>query len=240
MKILILVPVWKRPEVFRVMAENLIMLPARSKVVVALSKEDPDYFANLETVIRYGFTYQIAPNFPVGAKMNRILKKILMHMPMDWDYIMGLNSDDILDHRYFNIVRPYLEAGHPMVGMRQIVAWDVPNQTGKKLILESDNPCKVWGGGRFLSREAIEKTWEKLGYIYQDDLNSGLDTSSQRNIFENVLFDKEPIVIDDCYLVDLKTEENINPYSSLKWIPYEGVEYEWVKKKFGDIKKYFK
>lgn len=238
MKIAVLVPVWKRPEIFKIMADNLKFPDwIDATVVASVSPDDPDFNENLKIATDHKFFIHVEENFPVGAKMNSAIASML---EMEWDYMLGINSDDILLEEYFEDAREYMDAGHPMIGMREVIAWDCVGHTGgMKMRLGDSHTCKVWGGGRFISRDAIEKTYKKLGYVYTNELNSGLDTSSQRNIFENNIFFQQIIALEKCYLIDLKTEININPYFSLKNVPHEGVDYQYVMERWGDIKKYF-
>jgi len=216
MKLLLFIPVWKRPDVFLITAERLKVPDwVDMKVVCMLSKEDPHYKENQRICREYRFNQICCENFPVGRKMNYGIKRVMRY---SWDYLMGLNSDNIIADGYWDQVKKHI--GSPMIGMNQIIAYDLPSGNGIKLKLDTHDVCKVWGGGRLLSYEAIDTTLNKLGYLYQDDLNSGLDTSSQRNIFENAMFDTEPAIIDGCYLMDIKTETNINPYNTLGNVPH--------------------
>ena len=235
MKILIFVPCWQRPEIFEEMASRLKFPAWVDPVKMAIvSPEDP-YADKLHRIAsREGFFVHYENNFPVGRKMNDSLKYALF-INKQWQYLMGINSDDLLDIDYWEQVKPYLEKGYPMVGMDSIIAYDMANKRGMKLTLNEDTSsggCLFWGGGRFISRDAIERTISKLGYVYQDDLNSGLDTSSQNNIFQNVTFQLPPKVIHGCYLLDMKTETNINPYHSMRYVPHTKPTEEEINKYF--------
>ena len=236
MNILAFVPCWGRPEIFEEMAKRLHFPEWMNVTKMAIiSPEDPTCNILHKIATREGFTINhYEENFPVGRKMNNALKYALF-IDKKWDYIMGINSDDIIDPEYYNEVRPYLEKGYPMIGMDSIIAYDMINKRGMKLTLDeatSSGGCLMWGGGRFISRDAIERTFSKLGYVYQDDLNSGLDTSSQNNIFQNVTFQLPPIVIHGCYLLDMKTEWNINPYHSMRYVPHTTPTEEEINKYF--------
>ncbi len=125
---------------------------------------------------------------------------------------MGINSDDIILPDYWNKVKPHLEASAPIIGMDQIIAYEVATGKALKIRLRYErDKCHVWGGGRFLSREAIERA---VHGVYTNGFNSGLDKSSQDNIMKFTPVD--PVVIDGCYLVDMKTDENINTFDTYR------------------------
>ena len=229
--VLIMVPVWERPEVFRYIAERL----KGRDVLAIISPDDPHYDENLKTINENRFFTVVWDNTPVGVKMNAGIKSALGKYFLGifyWDYLMGLNSDDILLDEYWEVIKKPMEEGYPMIGMNKVIAWHPETGRSTKLKLtDPSNPCKVWGGGRLIKREVLQKTMDKMGYVYQPDLNSGLDTSSQRTIFENLIWDKPPYIIDDCYLVDIKTETNINPYDKLLYVDQEPLQE-------GELEKY--
>lgn len=227
--VLVMIPLWQRPKIFKIVASRL----QAQRVVCIISPEDPCFYQLASICQNHDFHMISAPNFPVGRKMNLAIDKIVRMF--EFKYLMGLNSDNILDRNYWDIIKPYIREGHPMIGMSQIVAYDMESRRGIKLTLAEDDVCKVWGGGRLLSYDAIVRTKITMGKVYQDDLNSGLDTSSQRMIFENVLFPKPPAIIHGCHLIDLKTPTNINPYNTLGNVPHERVTQEYIENKFGKI-----
>ncbi|HEC66326.1 MAG TPA: hypothetical protein ENI23_13645 [bacterium] len=141
--------------------------------------------------------------------MNHGIKKALKQ---DWKYLMGINCDDILLPDYWDKGRPYLEVGHPIIGMDQIIAYEVATGRALKIRLRYErDKCHVWGGGRFLSREAIERA---VHGVYPSGFNSGLDKASQANI--NQFTPGDPVVIDGCYLLDMKDEGNINTFETYR------------------------
>ena len=226
MKILIMIPVWKRATIFKEIAARL----QGHKVVAILSEEDPQYYEQIRTCNVLNIDFFHAPNSPVGRKMNIAIDKVMRNF--DFDYLMGLNSDNIIHEKYWWEIREPMREGYPMIGMNQVIALERFTRRAIKLNLTQDDVCKVWGGGRLISRDALHRTFVKVGHWYPDTQNSGLDTGSQRVIFENVMLEKPIKVIDGCYLVDLKTEDNINTFDSLHSVPQEAVDYEEVIKEY--------
>jgi len=96
--------------------------------------------------------------------------------------------------------------------MNQIIAYEVATGNALKLKLKPErDKCHVWGGGRFLSREAIERA---VHGVYTNGFNIGLDKSSQENVMQFTLVD--PVVIDGCYLLDMKTDDNLHKFDTFR------------------------
>jgi len=226
-KILVLVPVYKRPEIFKIFAENL-NFPSwiEAKVVAVLSKEDKFLSQNVRTCTKHNFVITYSDNEPLGAKMNHGIEWGSLFT--DWQYLMNIGSDDIINDDYWEKVQAHLLNGINMVGMNQIYAFNCYSNDTLKLKIDM-----IWGGGRLIKRDIIEQTIDKLGYIYTPYMSSGLDTDSQANIIQ--VTDLVPTIIDGCYLLDLKTDTNINTFLGLENIPHEEIDYSEIRDKFGDI-----
>lgn len=230
-KLLVLITVWRRPEIFRVMAQNL-KFPKwiDAKVLAVLSPNDRFYTENKNTCLKYGFEICETDNNPVGEKRNFGLR---YGMRWAWDYYFKIDSDDILNPDYWDVLKPYLKDGCKFIGMNQYCAYDT--ETGESQIVLYK---KVIGGGKVIHRDIVTRCFNKLGHLYPPMNNSGLDNSTQRNIYEVTKL--EPVKIDTCYLLDIKSNDNINHYRGLKWLPCTPVDYNYILENFGDIKEQLK
>jgi len=227
-KILVLVPVYERLEILKYCMDRLTY-PAWIKLEVLFVNS----FMGLPSIVNLKFWWIQRNNKPLGNKMNEGMTSSFSHILNKWAYLMNLGSDDILSNDYWDKVRPHLENKEDIIGMNQIVIYEPSTSRAKILKLNDSHSCNIWGGGRLISRRAIEKTIEEKGHIYEPILNSGLDTSSQNNIMEAT--GAEPAVIDGHYLLDIKTEENINTFDSLADIPSEAITIEEMESKYGKI-----
>ena len=187
-KILVLVTVWQRPEIFSVMAQNLRFPDwIDANVLCVLSKTDRYFQTNLETCEKHKFNMCFTDNKPVGNKRNFGLK---CGMQWDWNYYFKIDSDDVLNFNYWDVLKPYLNDGCPFIGTNQYCAYN--SETGESQIVTYK---KVIGGGKVISRAIVEKCFNKLGYLYPPKQNSGLDNTSQRNIFEAT--EIEPVKLEE-------------------------------------------
>jgi len=99
MKIVVIVAVWKRPEIFRIFAESITSLKGDIAVCVAGSPEDGCKAISLG----YGFDYVQVPNRPLNKKLNAAS---YLASKTDADYFLIMGSDDIINQELFN---KYLE-----------------------------------------------------------------------------------------------------------------------------------
>jgi hypothetical protein len=225
-KILVLITVWKRPHVFRVMAQNLFFPEwIDAKIVCVLSENDPHLNENLSTCNLFSFETMFADNLPIGNKRNEGLKHGLSY---DWQYYFKIDSDDLVHPGYWDIIRPYIDGGIQFVGMGQHIAYDTESEESRIIKYK----CVI-GGGKFIHRGIVERCLRKLGYLYPPDQNSGLDNTSTRNIYQVTKF--KPFIVNGCYLLDIKTLDNINHYRSLKGLENELITYEEIKAIYGDV-----
>ena len=223
MKIAVLMPLWKRPEVFKEVLDNWRHPSKKFKIqelfFFVISPTDSDINELMQLCNDFlakdgnsGMILQVE-NLPVGQKMNDSIKIMLNY---EWDYLMNIGSDNILSDDYWNAFFPYLYERIDMIAMDGVVFVDTWSQSATK------GKYPIVGAGRLIKRFIIEDTISKLGFLYHNYLNSGLDTSSMMNIKKAT--DCDTTIIEGCFSCDLKTLTNIHIYDEIKHLGDESSE----------------
>ena len=235
MKIAVLVPAWKRPEVLKVAFDHWKNPQKKLRIELffcfVLSPTDPNYDENLAILSDFlaksehdGIIVK-ADNNPIGSKMNDGLRILQAYK---WDYLMNFGSDDILSDLYWLRFYPHLHNRDEYIVMNSVVFVDCIK---KEAILAT---YPIVGAGRLIARRLIDETMDYLGYVYAPKLNSGMDTSSQNNIQSVCTF--SVTLVKGAYVADLKTFTNINLYHEIKQASHEVTEIDAARfAEFGDL-----
>lgn len=235
MKIAVLIPVWKRPKVLKTALANWKNPPNKLKIDLffcfVVSKNDPKYDENLSICTdflnnngHFGIVVSYK-NEPLGEKMNAGLKVLL---GIEWDYLMNFGSDDILSDDYWTNFFPYIYNSDDYIAMDTVVFVDARQEYA---IMAS---YPITGAGRLIKRELIENTFSELGYVYNDKMNSGMDTASRNNL--QSVNDFNLIRIHGCFVADIKTLTNINIFDEIKDKAHEYTEINAEQfTRFGDL-----
>lgn len=122
-----------------------------------------------------GFSYREVENLPLGAKWNAALSLL---RDQDVDGVVILGSDDLLNERFFHVLKTLVDEGCQLAGLDtffvlegrngRLMEWlgYLPPREGESI-----------GAGRFLHRELLERlNW----HLWEDGLNAGLDASMWR------------------------------------------------------------
>jgi len=122
MKILIITPFWKRPEIVREYVKSVERLKQYTdfELLAIVSPEDPYAWEIIKILPDYA---QIAKhkNNPFGAKKNR---GAMVAHNFDWDYLLELNSDSIINPAILDLYRPYMEKQVPFFGLKDLFVVD--------------------------------------------------------------------------------------------------------------------
>jgi hypothetical protein len=164
----------------------------------------------------------IFPNEPLGRK--KIAGLNFAHRNFEFDYLMELGSDDLVNPEIFELYKPYMEKKFEFFGLNNLyyTNWD----TRETIFCKDYNEGQTFGAGRMILNDAIRV------HPWPEDCNSGLDTAmvkilASKGIMEHVI---------DCgekpYILDIKTNTTIN-----HWIIVEKSRTKIVQ--FNDICHYF-
>lgn len=211
-KILILLPIWKRQKITKLVLDNLKDLQKEFNIEVLCIVSEQ--WAKIEAFKR-GFKYVNASNDCLGTKMNIGVKKALEYK---WDYMMNLGSDDIITRDLFKLYEPYFKNKTPMFGVTKLTFIDSKTKEART----KDYKIMI-GAGRCIRREEIESlngdmyskiqkgldlnSMSKFGcqtVEIEGDFNMIYDIKSDENIwsFEEITKSRNMISLDNCKLSD--------------------------------------
>lgn len=218
MKILTLIPIYKRPEVTEISLYNLryfadVVKEWNLTVVCILSPEDMYLKTNEKTVKKYGFKAVYYKNLPVSDKLNAGINYVSARYK--FDYLMNFGSDDLIHPEIATLYRPFFARNTRFFGINTL--YFIELSTGKTIFFDTYNTNGSIGAGRMIHRDIINQFTSDLLPLYEPGLDCGLDTSSAMSI-KRVTWDVD-VIIDSGefpYIVDLKTNTNINHFMHLE------------------------
>lgn len=198
MKILLVTPIYGRPEITEIWAKNLWI----KDVLCVLSWEDPHFEANFSVIKRYGINAIQWKNYPLGEKMNRLIEYSLN---FDYDYLMNLDSDGILHKSILDLYEPYWE--DEFFGVDKV--YFIDKKTGQTRLSKPN----FWCSGRVISRKIIEFLLKNRENLYYGEDNRGLDARSCEKV-ERLTFRayKQVETEDFPYVLDIKTWHSLNDF----------------------------
>ena len=122
-----------------------------------------------------GFSYTEVENLPLGAKWNAALSLL---RDQDVDGVVILGSDDLLNERFFHVLKDIMDEGCLLAGLDTFFVLE--SRSGRLMEWLGYLPPREGesiGAGRFLHRELLERlNW----HVWEDGLNAGLDASMWR------------------------------------------------------------
>lgn len=213
MKTAIIIPVWKRPKVTSLCFENI----AKTGFDVFVGTNEQWAF---DLCKKYGFTTVWVENDYLGRKKNSMLDVALLDN-FEWDQLMELGSDNLVN---LDILDEYLSIDSEHYGPSCLYFADPKNKRAKYY----NTPRKIWGAGRVVSRQAVEKAvplWDDKGQIYLDaQANEALSKAGYPYSVAKI-----PLC------VDIKTEVNIHSYRRFNGV---SVDYEKITETFAELDNY--
>lgn len=207
-KILMLVAVWRRPEILAMFINNLERVQCDYAEVLPffiLSPEDPEL--NQVEALTDGYLSTFAKNDPLGEKLNIGL---LQALELDWNYMIGMGSDDLFTIHMWQQLEDYFMTGEPYFGFINFHAYDYYGGRAKfipEYHLNLNDELTCIGPGRCLRRDVIETVIPLYPAIH-----SGLDGNSDKKLqaagFKPALIDNGNIPT----ICDVKTNCHLTPW----------------------------
>lgn len=212
-EILMLIPVYKRPEILKECYASIKGLPVARLWIV--SPEDKYLTENIKTVNRTPDDYIVkASNKALGAKMNTGIRHAVEYIGF-WDYLMGWGSDNLMDAKLLDL---YKGVDEKYFGINSVFMFDTI--TGEVVFYQDYNNGAPLGAGRMLHRSLIMRMINKGVDLYDDRAMSGLDGNLHERVTLNTKVKAK--IIDSGihpYVVDLKCATNINPFQFFRSMP---------------------
>lgn len=209
------------------LAEKYDVIPI---VVNSLEYPCPDLVA------KYGFEYHEHYNkapYKLGTKANYAIICASCHDP---DYVMVLDSDDIISDSFFDLYLEYMKKGIDVIGVRDLYFWSLHTRRSRFNVFGyyPGRGTRITGLGKTMSKNILDKLhW----CPFNRRVNSGLDgtmlaKTRKKGASKVSLIQKEH----DIFGIDIKRGGNINgignfdikemdPYQTLKrYLPKDEVE----------------
>jgi hypothetical protein len=207
LRIRVLIPLWKRPEVTTFCFKHLKRLQAESKhqIDVLCVISESEYIPVCD---EYGFQWTYFENDPLGAKINAGVKRAL---DFEWDYLMTMNSDDVilteLIDKYYD---PFFEKLVPFFGIDTVTY--VQFGTDEAVEFQYEGGIVILGIGKCIHRDVVEKA---KGELYESWRNKGLDDSTVFRLMKMGI-GHQTVKYDGMLAMDFKSEVNIWPWERFK------------------------
>ena len=211
MNILLLIPLWKRPEVVKLMVDHLRFPDyANVRPLFILSDDDPHY-DELEFIIRDYDSY-IYHNTYLGRKKNAGLRHALR---FEWDYLMELGSDDIVTDKLWDYYVQPFDEGWALFGINSLHIYNLLDHKAGFIsdyaVDAYDKPMPI-GAGRCIRRDVVEASIP----LWKDTWNCSMDGCSYHKI-QRIGYTGDVIdVSEDFCLLDIKTNTSISHWLHMK------------------------
>lgn len=148
MRILVFTPVWKRPEITEIWCLGILRLKKKFDLDAFCVVSPEDETHNRLLLDKYGIDYCEHPN-KLGAKKNCGLNEA---MKKDFDYLMELNSDDLIKDELIDVYADLMEDGESFIGINNFVFYN--SKTGKGKECTSNT---LFGIGRAYKKSMLER-----------------------------------------------------------------------------------
>ena len=222
-------PLWGRPEVVRLFIERMeANFPPYAEFMpyFILSPDDPNLDALKHIIDGYEFT--VHDNQPLGRKLNLGMTDAL---ELDWDFYMGMGSDDVWTSLMWDLYEPLLKENCPFFGVKSLYAYNVLTDDARWVEfynIDMTDTLTAIGPGRFMRRDIVEGCMP----LWNDAASFGMDGYSSGKIWHNLqlrakLIDngKLPVVC------DIKTATCLTGWHEFDDLS-EPVDPAWVKEVF--------
>ncbi len=205
MRIRVVIPLWKRPQVTRFCFDGLVKLVQETKhelkVTCVISEE---YYEKI--CEEYGFEFLYADNDPLGAKINTGITHALRH---EFDYLMMMNSDDVIKAELLDkYYEPFFESLNPFFGIEKVTYVNFETKEAR----EYSYGFSVLGIGKCIRRDVVERL---KGKLYNPERNRMLDDGMMDRLIAAKVM---PTIVpyEGMLAMDFKSETNIWPWEKFK------------------------
>lgn len=227
MKILMLIPVWKRPEIFRLFMWRFEAVKpdyAEVEPLFILSPEDP-HLKILERLTS-GYNCFYYSNEYLSDKLNAGMTYALN---FDFDFLMGMGSDNVYTSLLWELYRDYFLTER-YFALDDFYVYDTVNERAWFMKKYVDEPTLGGiGAGRVMHRSLIEDE----PAIYRTKTNQGMDGFSAAFLARKGHIQKIVQTDDRPVLLDIKCNTNVNHSIELYPQRERDVSVDWIKQEFG-------
>jgi hypothetical protein len=205
LKLQIVIPLWKRPEVtrfcFEQLQETIKAIPYDVNVLCVIS--EPEYGLMCDS---FGFNFIHYKNDTVGEKINAGIKYALQNY--QWDYIMMMNSDSVVKPELFEVYKPLMEAKEKFFGVNRVTFVNFYTDEAVDFTYE----FSLIGPAKMIHRSVVQ---EMGGNCYKH-LNRCLDDTLMDNILKTCKIGGKIVNYEGQLVYDIKSNVNIHPWEKFK------------------------
>ena len=218
------IPVYKRHRITRKCFDGVRRIRNTFKrcgvdVMVYVATDDD---AHNEMCVEYGFEHKRIHPQPLGRRLNELMDFTVC----DYDYHMGLGSDDILADELCEILAAWMKRGAPIFGVSSMYAVNAHTSEVKKI-----SQKLVFGAARCIRRDLIEQT----GDLWEDYVMLGNDGNSQTRILQATGYGCQTVSTPEPLLYDIKSTHNL-----MQWDRFERYPTVKLKNYPPELKHYLK
>jgi len=229
MKILMMTPLWGRPEIVKLFVERMeATMPSYCELLpfFILSPNDP-CLNGLDRLID-GYEFTVAENQPLGRKKNLGLTDALR---LEWDYYMDMGSDDVWTSLLWDIYEPYFKEKYPFFGLKSLYVYNSLTDEAKwveEYNIDKTDTLTAIGPGRCIRRDVLEQAlplWRNESHFGQDGYSSARIFWQTENRAEMIDNKRLPVVC------DIKSSTCLTGWHEFDDLG-EPVDVAWVKEVF--------
>ena len=160
-----------------------------------------------EVVCRaYGFDFVHAENKPLGAKINKGIEHALKN---EFDYLMMMNSDDVIDSELTDkYYEPFFESLNPFFGIDKVTYVNFYSKEAREFKYD----FSVLGIGKCIRWDIVASL---KGELYNPNQNRGLDDGMMDNVIQAGYYPTF-VKYDGMLAMDFKSDINIWPWEKFK------------------------
>lgn len=226
-KILMLIPVWKRPEIFRLFMWRFEAVKpdyAEIQPLFILSPEDPQ-LKILERLTN-GYDCFYYSNEFLSDKLNA---GMTYAMNFDFDFLMGMGSDNIYTPLFWELYRDYFLT-EKYFALNDFYVYDMVNERAWFMKKYIDDPALGGiGAGRVMHRSLFEDE----PAIYRPRTCTGMDGFSAINLYRKGHIQKIVETDERAVMLDIKCNTNVNHSIELYPQRDRDIPVDWIKQEFG-------
>jgi len=190
-----------------------------------LSPEDP-HLRVIEQMLK-GYECFYYSNEYLSDKLNA---GMTFALSMEWDYLMGLGSDNVYTPLLWDLYRDYFETGERYFSLDDYFVYDIVNERAayfEKYV--NDKDVGGIGAGRVTHRSILEDE----PCIYKPRTNCGMDGFSAIYLSRRGFIQKIVETDGRGVMLDIKTNTNVNHPIEIWGDRTKDVDVNWIKETFG-------
>ena len=236
-----MIPVWNRPDVFKLCISQLEKVCGVVKYDITclfiLSIEDSCFQELFQIYENANISKKIiyASNGNLGEKHNHGIREFLRN---EYDYLMNLGSDDLVHENLFDLYADYIDKEVKFFGINSVIFYE---KDKLPIFFRYKSTTSVIGAGRMIHKSILKHVMSHYGCVYPPTAQRGLDGLSGGNIRNLGYVCKIVPTNLFPYIVDVKSDVNINSYERIKMRNKHNVitfyDKEYLKKQFNYFKK---